>query len=362
MNHERYAVILAGGRGERFWPYSTEDMPKQLLSLVGGRPLLVQTVERLDGLVSRDRIFVITSENIVEKVRELLPDLPAAHIIAEPCGRNTAPAIATAAGVVAARHPQAVFSVLPSDHVIADVPAYRRVLQACYRTAEEHDVLVTIGIKPSAPSTGYGYIETQEQAFATDGLPFLRAKRFVEKPNAELAVQYVRDGRFYWNAGMFVWSVPSLEKAFGRFRPDFARWVRDVAAHARRSAQLQKFLSEQYSRLDSISIDYALMERADNIVTAVGDFGWDDVGTWDSLGAHVEKDASGNALVGEVRSVDAQGNIVVSQNRLTALVGVKDLIVVHAEGATLVCHKDHAERVKQLVDALRREGRWKHLL
>jgi mannose-1-phosphate guanylyltransferase len=362
MSHERYAVILAGGRGERFWPYSTECMPKQLLALIGGRPLLAQTIERLEGIVSRDRIFIITSESIAPKVRDLLPDVPAAHVIAEPCGRNTAAAIATAAGIIWARHKHAVFSVLPSDHVIKNTTAYTRILRACYKIAEEHDELVTIGIKPTAPSTGYGYIEAREDAFCEDGVPFLRAARFVEKPNSEVARHYLQDGHFFWNAGMFVWSVAALERALGRFRPEWAQWMREVAAHARSSAQLQRFLAERYGGLDNISIDYALMERADNIVTAPGDFGWDDVGTWESLGAHLEKDADGNAIVGEARTLDAQNNTIVSEKRLTALVGVRDLIVVDAEGATLVCHKDHAERVKQLVDSLRREAKWKHLL
>lgn len=362
MSIRRYAVILAGGRGERFWPYSTEATPKQLLGLIGGRSLLTQTMERLSGVVPPDNILVITSAFIAEKIREMLPDVPASHVIAEPCGRNTAAAIATAAGILRTLDSQAVFSVLPSDHVIEDVEQYRRVLNACYSAAEQHDVLITIGIRPTGPSTGYGYIEAGEPAFTVGETTFLRARRFVEKPNLERAREYVAAGHFYWNAGMFVWSVPSLEKAFGRFRPDMAAWLRDVSVAMQSRRQLDRLLAEEYARLESISIDYALMEKADNIVTVAGNFGWDDVGTWDSLAAHLPKDNAGNALLGDAILLDAHGNTVVSHDHLTAVVGVRDLIVVHTEGATLVCHKDHAERVKQIVDKIRRNARWKHLL
>ncbi len=362
MSSKRYAVILAGGRGERFWPYSTEERPKQLLALVGGQSLLEQTVRRLEDVVPPDRVFIITSATIAEKVRAALPDVPAAHVVAEPCGRNTAAAVATAGGLVRGFDPQGVFSILPSDHVIGDVPRFRHALNACYAAAEQHDVLITIGIRPTQPSTGYGYIETAEPAFEVGGDVFLRAARFVEKPDAERARRYVEAGNFCWNAGMFVWSVPALEKALGRYRPDMAAWMREVSAAMQKPGHLERVLSHRYAGLENISIDYALMEKADNIVTLAGDFGWDDVGTWDSLGAHLPLDGAGNAVLGNAMALDARGNVVVSENHITALVGVENLIVVHAEGATLVCRKDQAERVKQVVDMIRREGRWKHTL
>lgn len=362
MMREPYAVILAGGRGERFWPYSTEENPKQLMALIGGRTLLAQTVERLAGIVSPDRIFIITSERIVPRVRELLPDLPAAHIVAEPCGRNTAAAIALAAGIIRTHDPEAVFGVFPSDHLIADAQQFRATLSACFEAAAQHDTLITIGIRATWPSTGYGYIETGSLAFEVGAVRFLKAERFVEKPDAERANQYVAAGRYFWNAGMFVWSLRSLEMAFGRFRPDFARFLRDVAVHATQSLKLQAFLKHEYARVDNISIDYALMEKADNIVMTPGDFGWDDVGTWDSLGTHLPEDEHGNAVVGSAELLDAANNTVISENHLTALIGVRDLVIVQAKGVTLICPKNQAERVKELVGALRRSGRWNHLL
>lgn len=362
MTREPYAVILAGGRGERFWPYSTEENPKQLMTLIGGRTLLAQTIGRLADVVSPDRTFIITSERIAPKVRELLPDLPAAHIVAEPCGRNTAAAIALAAGIIRAHDPEAVFGVFPSDHVITDAQQFRATVSACFEAAAQHEALITIGIRPTWPSTGYGYIETGSFAFEVGSTRFLKAVRFVEKPDAERAREYAAAGNYFWNAGMFVWSLRALEIAFGRFWPDFERFLRDVALHAHQSLKLQAFLRHEYARVDNISIDYALMEKADNIVMTPGDFGWDDVGTWNSVSAHLPKDEHGNAVVGAAELLEAANNTVISENRLTALIGVRDLVVVHTNDVTLICPKDQAEQVKELVKALRRSGRWDHLL
>lgn len=359
---EFYALILAGGKGERFWPYSTASNPKQLLSLIGGKPLVVQTVDRLAGVVSPDRIFVLTSEGIVNAVRSLLPDLPAAHVIAEPIGRNTAAAVAVGAGIVRARDPDGVMAILPSDHVIRDVERFRSVLAACFEAASKREVLVTIGIRPAGPSTGYGYIQAGPVEFVERDYAFLRAIRFVEKPDLERAKQFLNEGGYYWNAGMFVWSVSALERAFGRFRPDFAKLIRDVSVRADSSASLRALLAERYPRSENISVDYALMEKADNIVTVEGDFGWDDVGSWDSLAAHLSRDDNGNAALGDLVAVDAHGNVVVSEGKLTALLGVNDVVVVSTDKVTLVCRREDAERVREIVRLLRENDKWSKLL
>jgi mannose-1-phosphate guanylyltransferase len=361
MSGSTYAVILAGGKGERFWPLSTAKRPKQLLSLVGDKPLLAQAVERLEGLIPPSRIFVVTNRDLVDASRAAAPMLPPAQVIGEPMGRDTAAAVALAAALVKARDPKGVFCILTADHVISDLAIFRRTLEASLQLAAREPVLVTIGMKPTEPSTAYGYIEAGEEHSAIEKIHFLRALRFVEKPDAPKAQEYLASGRYFWNSGMFVWSVATLEAAFARHRP-VLKGLLDDAARAVAQGRLDVYLDGAYPKLDRISIDYALMEKADNIVMARGEFSWDDVGSWTALENHFPRDAQGNIAAGDVAAHDSSGNIVVSHERLTALIGVKDLVVVQAEHVTLVCSRERAQDIKKLLEQLRAGGRHERLL
>ena len=347
-----YAVIMAGGKGERFWPLSTARRPKQLLDLAGGKPLILQSVDRLDGIVPPERILIVTNASLVAPIRELLGQGSRVGVLGEPVGRDTAAAIAAGAAWIRRRDPQAVFCTLTADHVIGDLPVFRDTLARGLERCSDHDVLMTIGIAPTEPSSAYGYIEAGEPWKTSGGIEYFRARRFVEKPDPETAKGYLATGRYAWNSGMFVWSVRSIRNAFAEFRPVLAEKI-DAWSACRNDAEFQTALEKDFPSLEKISIDYAVMEKAPNIVVCKGTFAWDDVGSWPALESHLPKDGQGNATTGDVEILDGASNIVVSEGRLTALVGVKDLVVVQAEGVTLVCDKAHSQDVKALLARLR---------
>ena len=364
-NDKYFAVILAGGRGERFWPLSTAARPKQLLSLVGDTPLIKQAVDRLSGLIPPDHIYVITNQDLVEATRSVVPALSVDNIVGEPVGRDTAAAVALGAALLKSRRPDAVFCVLTADHVIDRLDSFRETLSSGLDYAAKENVLITIGIPPAGPNTGYGYIKAGDIVEPSTGLTtnieFRRSLRFVEKPNVEKAREYVSAGNFYWNSGMFIWSVKSLQEALGTHRPALNGLI-DRLAGAVGSADFSSVMAHEYENLEKISIDYALMEKARNVVMAKGEFRWDDVGSWSALEDHLPKDASGNVVVGSCEQVQSNGNVVVSKDRLTALVGVHDLVVVQGDGVTLVCPKDRAQDVKKLVEKLRSDPRYREVL
>ncbi|MCX7006735.1 MAG: sugar phosphate nucleotidyltransferase [Kiritimatiellaeota bacterium] len=347
-----YAVIMAGGKGERFWPASTAKKPKQLLALVGEKTLLAQAVDRLEGLIPPKNIFVITNRDLVKEARKAAPMLPAQQIIGEPVGRDTAAAIALGAALIAARDASASFCVLTADHIIGNRPLFQRTLREGLKLAMEQDILITIGIPPAFPSTGFGYVEAGEVLAENSGIQIHKAKRFVEKPDLATAEAYVQSGRYFWNSGMFIWSLASLYKAFEKFRPQLLPMAERVAK-THTAAQLETAMNKEYPKLEKISVDYALMEKAHNIAMIRGTFPWDDVGSWPALESHIAKDAAGNTAVGTCESLDASGNSVMARGHLTALIGVKDLIVVQAEGVTLVCPKSRAQDIKKMVEKLR---------
>ncbi|MFH0909486.1 MAG: sugar phosphate nucleotidyltransferase [bacterium] len=361
MYRNCFAVILAGGKGERFWPLSTSRHPKQLLSLVGDKSLLEQAVERLRGLIPPERVIVITNADLVEASRKAAPSLPPQNIIGEPVGRDTAAAVALGAALVKAKQHDGVFCVLTADHIIGDLPLFRGTLSAAFDIAAKEDVLITIGIQPTEPSTGYGYIEAGDIHRDHNGITFLRAKRFVEKPNVERANAYVASGNFLWNSGMFIWSVQSLAAGLRRHRPSLAHLL-DQMAHVAWKPGFEATMAKVYQSLEKISIDYALMEKSDNILVARGVFVWDDVGNWAALKNHFPEDLNGNTVIGSCEQQDAKDNIVYSKNHLTALVGVRDLVVVQADGVTLVCTRDKAQDIKKLVAKLRQAGQFNQVL
>lgn len=347
-----YAVIMAGGRGERFWPLSTAARPKQFLTLFGGKPLVAQAVDRLAGFVPPERILIITSRELVPATREAVWNIPTANIIGEPMVRDTAAACALACGLVQRWDPDGVVCILTADQLMADAEGFRRTLADGAAVAAREDAVLTIGIQPTCPATGFGYIESGERLDTGTATEFLAARRFVEKPDAATAAAYVAGGRHLWNAGMFIWRVAVMRRALERHAPALLDLCQRVASAP--AGRVEGVLDDVYPGLARISIDFAIMEKLDNIIMARGTFGWDDVGTWSAVGNHAPADGAGNIVVGACEALDAHGNAVVSEGRLTALLGVHDLVIVHAPQATLVCHRDRVQDLKKLVQQVAR--------
>jgi mannose-1-phosphate guanylyltransferase len=350
---ERFVVIMAGGRGERFWPQSRTATPKHLLPIVGDKPMLAQTVERVIGVVPPENIFVLTTQAQLAGCQQACPDLPTANIVAEPMGRDTAAATGLATLLVKQRNPQASFAMLPADHVIHDIAEYQRLLGVAFAAAEAADVLVTIGIKPTAPETGFGYIQQAGAWKEIGGRAVMAVKRFVEKPNLETAQSYLASGEYFWNAGMFVWRVPVVEAAFAAHAATLAAGLAKLEGAAKATGSMKAALAELYPTLPKISVDYALMEKSTNVVVVPATCDWDDVGAWPAIAKHFPQDASRNVLRGAAMVEAGADNIVVSTDgHLTAVVGVSDLVVVHTPEATLVVHKDKAQDIKALLKRL----------
>jgi mannose-1-phosphate guanylyltransferase len=368
---DRFVIIMAGGRGERFWPLSREKMPKQLLALLGKKSFLQEAVERVLPLVPAKNIFIITNTAQVAEVRKQLPKLPKDNVVAEPMGRDTCAAVTLGAALVGARSTTGVMAVLPADHVIPDAKKFQQVLSDAFDVAAQGQAIVTIGIKPTEPATGYGYIQTGNELPTPPGAKktktiFYKAERFVEKPNFETALEYVNSGQYRWNAGMFVWSFITVTNGLQAHQPEmFAacqRWFK-VAANP---AKLAKILAKEYPDVKKISIDFALMEKAQNVICADGAFEWDDLGAWPAIARHVKQDAEGNAAVGDFIHVDAARNIIYdarTKNRTPiCVVGLRDSILVQTDDAVLLAHKSQAQKIKELVKKLAADARLKKLI
>ncbi|HUG12509.1 MAG TPA: sugar phosphate nucleotidyltransferase [Opitutaceae bacterium] len=346
----RFAVIMAGGRGERFWPQSRHAKPKHLLPIVGDKPLLAQTIARLQPLIALENILVITNRHQEAAVREVAAMLPAANIIAEPVGRDTAAATGLAAVLVAARTPDAAFAMLPADHVIHDAAEYRTNLEAAFVVAEREDSLVTLGIRPTEPASGFGYIQRGEPVEPALGRAVHVLTRFVEKPTRAVAIKYLESGDYFWNAGMFVWRAPVVTAAFAEHAPTVWEGLGEVAAGLARGEALDGLLERLYPAIPKISVDYAIMEKARNCRVLPASFDWDDVGSWPAITRHFGSDDAGNVVLGSGLVEQGAGNLVVSTgDHLVTVLGTEDLIVVHTPDATLVCPKARAEEIKALL-------------
>ena len=351
MSNPIYALILTGGSGERFWPLSRRNRPKQLLRLVSERTLLEETVARLEGFVPTERILILTNIEQEKGVRDLLEGFPKQNIIAEPTKRDTAAAVALGAGWVAARDHSATMLAFPADHVIADRAAFQETMKTAAAAAEETGALVTIGIKPTWACPGFGYIEQGEPVrLRSDGkIAVHRVVRFREKPNIDLAESFLRKGNFRWNAGMFVWSVPTVLSEFNRHAPELADFISQV----RSPKDLDKILHERFAKLPRISFDYAIMEKAEHVLVVEASFDWDDVGSWQAVARYFKKDEHGNAANGALTALDSSDNIIFNDGETTiALLGVHNLIVVRTGDAILICHRHQAEKIKNLVGTL----------
>lgn len=359
----RFIIIMAGGRGERFWPKSRLARPKHLQPIVGDTTMLAQTVARVSELVPPENLIIITNTEQRSIILEDLPDLSPGQVIGEPVGRDTAAAVGLATVLVQARDPEATYAILPADHVIHDAAAYRKVLERAFSAAEETGSLVTIGIKPSEPATGYGYIHAGETRAEVDGAPVYSVRRFVEKPDLETARDYLESGEYFWNAGMFIWTARAIDSALEQHTPVLYEGLRKIAAGLEAGESVESLMDEVYPTLEKISIDFAIMEKASDVSMVESAFDWDDVGSWPAIERHYPKDSSGNVGKGGVIFEQASNNIVVSgDGHLTTVIGVDDLIVVHTQDATLVCHKDRAQEIKAVVKQLGENDQYKHLV
>ncbi len=360
-----FAVILAGGRGERFWPRSRAGKPKQFTDLTGSGSMLALTYRRTAGLVQPEHIFVLTGREYEEITRETLPELPAENLLIEPAGRNTAPCIGLAAVILAERCPDATMIVLPADHLVKEEDKFIDTLQAAVELARDTQGLVTLGIRPTRAETGYGYLQVGRQvaggktAGKKAGLVYL-VSRFIEKPDQARAEQFLADGSYLWNAGIFIWQVPVILEAFRTYLPEVYAGLQKIR-DAFRTGEYEEVLNSLYPRLPKISVDYGIMEKADRVYTIPGDFTWDDLGTWQALARVVGTDRDGNVLRGNAVALQTTNTIVDAGERLVAVLGVEDLVVVDTEDITFICKKSQANLIRELLAALRGQNLVRYL-
>lgn len=351
---------MAGGKGTRFWPLSREKRPKHLLSITGEKSIIKYTVERIAPLVPEDNIMIVTGESHSDEIKKELRNLPEENIIVEPMGRNTAPCIGLAALSIRKKNPDAVMVVLPSDHLIGDEKNFISVLSDAADMAKRGDYLVTVGIQPTKPETGYGYIE-RGNAFDTIGNSAIYdVQSFREKPDLKTAEIFFKNGGFYWNSGMFIWKVSTLLESIEKFLPDLYDSLLKMEDYLGTDRE-SEVVAQVYGNIEPISIDYGIMEKADNVLMIPGDFGWSDVGSWDVLWEVLDKDESGNVVKGNVLFIDTADSLVFGSDKLITLVGVKDLIVVETGDALLVCDKNASQDVKKLVEKLEKENKKEYL-
>lgn len=351
-----YGVIMAGGGGTRFWPLSTKACPKQFLNLSGKDILVNETIDRQSAFIDKEDIFIVTNQSqaglMLEKTGgRIRPD----HILAEPAARNTAACIGYAAMEIVKKYGDGVMCIFAADAHIRDEKEYTRVMQEAVRTVEETDALVTIGIHPTFPSTGYGYI----RSCPAEGKAYRKVEEFVEKPDADTAAAYVASGSYAWNSGMFVWKASTILKYFEQLLPDIYSCLTEIG-EAMGMEKEYEVIQKVYPVIPKISVDYGIMERAKGVLMLEGDFGWSDVGSWDTLDTVRSRDEDGNIVSGNALLLDSQNCVVYGTGKLIAAVGVKDLVVVEADNAVLICPVKEAQRVKQVVETLQENGgeRW----
>lgn len=345
---EKVAVIMAGGRGERLWPKSRKKHPKQFLSLGGGdESLIYQTVERMRKITDIDKIFIVTGKDYKDITHEQLPELPEENIICEPMGKNTTACIGYACQVIKKRMGDAIMMVVPSDHVIKDEAAFASDLKKCCALAESEKVIVTVGITPTKPETGFGYIKVHKDKPIENSTLAWKMAKFVEKPDYKVATKYVASGKYLWNAGMFIFPVSYMLRSIKRYCPHNAQCLSAIGKSiGKKNEDLITY--QQFEKMESISIDYAVMEHVRGSITVQSTFDWNDVGTWAAIPEIQKPDENGNYITGEVTSFESNGNIVeVPKGKLVALLGVKDLVIVESGNAILVCHKDYAQKIKE---------------
>lgn len=348
-NNHNHLVIMAGGVGSRFWPMSTNEKPKQFIDVLGvGSSLLQLTYNRFKGICPAENVWVVTNAAYVETVAEQLPDIPKANILSEPCRRNTAPCIAYVSWRIKTQDPDANVVVSPSDHVVMNVPEFQRVISSALTFAGETDAILTLGMKPTRPETGYGYIQADLSQQSMRNKEIYRVESFREKPNLEKAKEYVSHNNYYWNAGIFIWNVRTIVNAFRMYKPQIANTFESIIP-VLGTKEEQAAIDEKYPTCENISVDYAILEKADEIFVFPADFGWSDLGTWGSLHTLSDKDDNNNAIISKnVKMYDSKNCIVnVEEGKQVAIQGLDGYIVAEKDGSLLICKLSEEQRIKE---------------
>ena len=341
------ALIMAGGKGTRFWPLSTEEKPKQFLNLIGEETMIQMTINRIKPIIPIERIFVCTGEMYVDLVKEQLPELPERNIIVEPEGRNTAPCIALSAMVIDRYYKNSNMVVLPSDHLINDEGEFRNTLLAADSFIKEKDeAIVTLGMNPNRPEVGYGYIKYSDEVLKSNDFRVIKVDSFVEKPNLDTAKKYLREGNYLWNGGMFIWSINNVINQIKMYSQNTYNALINVMEVS--EDKLQETINSNYENTEATSIDYAVLEKSKDVYVIPSNFGWDDVGSWEALDRYREKDELGNVLVGQSKAVKANNNLVISSSNRVVVEGLSDIYVIENDGKVLVGHKSNVANVKEL--------------
>lgn len=350
LSDRLFVVIMAGGRGTRFWPESRAHKPKQFLKIVGDESMIRQTYLRISDEVPAQRIFIVTSDHLVGPVKDHLPEIPRENLLLEPAGRNTAPCIAWAAAVIRERCPDAILAILASDHSIDPASAFKDQILAAARLAAETGSIVTLGIPPDHPETGYGYLQMGQMMGDVDDLPYSEVLRFIEKPDRMTAERYLEEGGYLWNSGMFVFSAEKMVQEMQEHQPEIMEGILEIVE----SGNNPEVLNRIFPELPAVSIDFGVMERTRGILGMPVSFDWSDVGNWQSMYDHVESDEHDNHTVGDAVLEDCHGVLTWSADRMIVGIGVKDMIVVETDDAILVCHRDKAQAVGDIVKKLER--------
>lgn len=347
--NNNHLVIMAGGVGSRFWPMSTEKTPKQFIDVLGvGRSLLQLTRDRFESVVPHDNIWVVTNRKYVHMVQQQLPDMPTSHILCEPCRRNTAPCIAYVSWRIKAQDPKANIVVTPSDHIVTDPVEFRRVVSECLDFTADSDAIVTLGMKTSRPETGYGYIQADLSSSSLRNKEIFRVDSFKEKPDLETAKQYIKKNYYFWNAGIFIWNVSTIVNAFRVYQPVMSKLFESLLPIYGTEKE-QEEIDRTFPECDNISVDYAIMEKAEEIFVCPADFGWSDLGTWGSLQMQTRKDIYGNACIGNNITLVESHNCMIhtTQEKKVVVQGLDGYIVAENNDTLLICKLSEEQRIKQ---------------
>lgn len=341
------ALIMAGGKGTRFWPLSTEEKPKQFLNLIGEETMIQMTVNRIKPIIPIERIFVCTGESYVDLVKDQLKELPERNIIVEPEGRNTTPCIALSAFVIQKYYKDSTMIVLPSDHLISNEEEFRNIILDADKFLEKNEeAIITLGMYPSRAETGYGYIKCSNNKNKDLNHEIIKVEKFVEKPNKEVAIEYICDGNYLWNGGMFIWKLENILKQISNYSPNTYEALHKICEVD--GENLKALINEKYKETEAISIDYSVLEKSKDVYVIPSDFGWDDVGSWEAIDRYRVKDDFGNIVIGQAKSIKGENNLLVSSNFKVVVEGLSDIYVIENDGKIIIGKKSNVVNVKEL--------------